>query len=412
MTVWRIRVRRDTPETGAFDWAALDAHGAVVDQGSSQRLPGRTGLCQLVVPSELVLLAEVDAPAAQQRRLSGALRFLVEDSVIPDPERLHVTAGPAADKDRLAVAVVDRLWLRSVLARLEEHGFTPVSASAECLLAPVAPGGWTVVWRGTEGFARTGTRKAFALDGVAPDGPPVSLHLALSEERPTRIVLRLAAGTELPDLQRWSEALGVPIEAGTPWLWAAAAWQPGLELLQGEFAQRNAQRSWSAHLRRPALLAAALVLVSSCGLALDWATKARERRALLGEMQAIYRQTFGDAAVIVDAPLQMQRGLSELRVRSGGSSLSDFLPLLALLTERVLEPARSRIENIGFERGTLTASLRPLPGRQAAELADELRGRSAVPGLSSRVEIVGPKGGESVRITVSPEGGQWTSARR
>ena len=125
-------------------------------------------------------------------------------------------------------------------------------------------------------------------------------------------------------------------------------------------------------------------------------------------MAAIYRETFGDAAVIVDAPLQMQRALAELRSRSGEAGPADFLPLLARASEP-LDPASARIERIAYERGSLSVTLRARDAAQAARLRDALR---PVPGRAPelRLEALDPAG-TTLRITASAEGTAWRSAK-
>jgi general secretion pathway protein L len=186
MIAYRIRVGRDTPVSGRFDWAALDSAGSVREHGSSELLPDTVAgsSCEIVLASDTVLLDEIEVPAAQQRRVSGALRFLIEDRVIPEPERLHVVAASTAGRDRLFTAAVDHQWLQSLLTRLQRAGLAPRSAVPECLLAPFTPGAWTVVWNGSESFARTGELAGFALDAMQDGTPPAALRLALENARP------------------------------------------------------------------------------------------------------------------------------------------------------------------------------------------------------------------------------------
>jgi general secretion pathway protein L len=124
-------------------------------------------------------------------------------------------------------------------------------------------------------------------------------------------------------------------------------------------------------LRRPAILAAALLALGSIALALDWSAKVREREALLAEMGAVYRETFGERAVVVDAPLQMGRALAELRSRAGQVGPADFIALLGVAAELLPDPA-GRIEALVYDGTALTLTLRP--AAQEA-LLKELRGK-------------------------------------
>ena len=394
MSVCRIRLGRDFPATGRFDWAMLDERGAMLESASSElAMPPRGRRCEAVLAAEMVLVERVSVPAAQQRRLQGAraLRFLAEDSLVPDPARVHVAAEPARQKDLLYVAIVDRDWLAQALGRLDRLGLRPAAAYPECLLPPLEPHAWVVVCNGAESFARTGEREGFALDSAAEGEPPVGLQLALDAARdagrpPERIVLRSAPGAPLPDAARWSEALAVPAERGAPWSWMQTADKPGLDLLQGEFARQGGGGSWRGRLRRPALLAAAALAVASCGLATDWALKSAERDRLHEEMRTLYRETFGPSAVILDAPLQMSRAHAELRWLAGQGGGGEFMTLLDALATRLPDPATQRAETLTYEAGRLTLSLRTPDPRQSAALAAQLRVKTPTPDVEVRVE--------------------------
>jgi general secretion pathway protein L len=407
-----LRLRRDSATTGSFEWAVLDEGGTVRETGiSSLGPPPFAGACRLVIASELVLLERVAAPAAQQRGLSSALRFLVEESAIPEPERLHVVAAPAPAADALCVAVIDRQWLERMLGRLARAGLVAVSACPECLLPELPPRAWTVVWNGDDSFARTGPAEGFALDSTDPGDPPVALRLALEHARgaasvPERIVVRVAPGVALPDCARWSAQLGVTVVPGPEWRWAQAQARPGLEILQGEFAPRAAGQSWTRRLRRSAIIAGMLVLLTTVGIAIDWAVKASERGALQKEMETVYRASFGANAVVVDPPLQMSRALASLRQQAGKPVAGDFLVLLASVADRLLDPQRQKLDSIAFADGTLTVSLRPQDPAQFGALLEELRAKATIRGLAIRVEPVAAAGSSTLRVVATLAPGQ------
>ena len=411
MTTCRIRVARDTPSTGAYAWAIVDDKQAVLDSGAAPERKPPVGACELVVASDLVLLDRIPAPAAQQRRISSALRFLVEDSAIADPERLHVAAAGTSARDTVSVGIVDRQWMEQMLARLERSGHLARSACPECLLPELLPRTWTVVWNGDGGFARTAVVEGFALDSTEHGELPVSLRLAMDAARsaasaPERLVVRLAGDVAPPDAEKWSSALGIPVESGPPWRWTDAPRNPGLDLLQGEFAPRAMDRGWTRALRRPAILAGILAIVCVFGIAADWSAKAYERRALTTEMQGIFRAAFGESAVVVDAPLQMDRALAQLRRQAGQIGADDFLALFGAVADRLLDPAKERIESITYGNGALTLLLRPNDAAQFSTRFSALRAQIPIPGLEIKLESAESSGRISLRATAVPGQGR------
>lgn len=404
MTTCRIRVTRDTPTSGAFEWVTLGKQGEMLASGSATLAQSPVaGPCEVVLASDLVSLERVAVPPSQQRRLGSALRYLVEELALPDPERLHVAAAPAPERGALCLGIVDRQWLRSLLEKLAGAKLDATAAYPETLLPTLLPHTWSVVWLGGEGFVRTGENEAVALDAAQRDGAPSNLRLALeqasvADSRPQTVVVRCGRGAAPPHIRAWSRALGVPVEAGPEWSWSDAQRRPPLDLLQGEFAARSIGAPWLRRLRRPAILAAALLALGSIALALDWWAKVRERDALLAEMHSVYRETFGERAVVVDAPLQMGRALADLRQRAGHVGPADFVALLGVAAELLPGPA-GRIEALAYDGTALTVTLRP--AAQEA-LLKELRGKIPPRGYEVTQQAAPGGGGMTLRLRPRP----------
>jgi general secretion pathway protein L len=376
--------------SGAFDYAAFDDSGSLIQSGTARLGDSPfAGDCELVLANDIVLLDCVAVSAAQRTRLAHGLRYLADGSTIPEPEAVHVAMAPGPKADSACLAIVDRQWLAQLIARLGRSGLAPHCAYPETLLAPLPAGAWVVVWNAGESFLRTGEFQGLALDEPQGDEPPVALRLALGEarekgEKPAQVVVRPAEGLAPPDVARWAEALAIEVQIGPVWRWTQFAPKPRLNLLQGEFAAAGSAHGWRGSLRRVATLFAALVLVASAGLAADWIVKAREQKALLGQMQGIFRETFGDQAVMVDPPRQMARALNDLKLRSGQTATSDFLPLLAAAAEAAPGLERQQIESLSYETGKLTLSLRSAP-------ATAVGTTKSVPGIQINSETSGSR---------------------
>ena len=214
-------------------------------------------------------------------------------------------------------------------------------------------------------------------------------------------MVRVAPGVALPDCARWASQLGVAVAPGPEWRWAQAQARPGVELLQGEFAPRAAGQGWTRRLRRSAIIAGILVVLTTFGVATDWAVKAGERRALLKEMESVYRASFGANAVVVDPPLQMSRALTGLRQQAGKPVAGDFLVLLGSVSHRLLDPQRQKIDSIAYDNGTLTVSLRPQDPAQSGALLEELRAKAAIRGLDIRIEPAAAAGNSPLRVVAT-----------
>jgi general secretion pathway protein L len=313
----------------------------------------------VIVPATRVLLLEAKLPKGNRKQLRQALPFAVEDKITADPETIHVAAGTMRADGNRPLAVIDKQWLRRVLDALIEADIFPRSIMVETLGPSLEPGSWTVVWRGQEGFVRTGPASGLSLAGN--QSPPLELRLALREQAaPQQIVVRPV--TELPDLARWSSELNLPIIRGRPWDWSESR-DEHINLLQGEFARARAA-NMSAKLRPVVILAGMIVALQFALTTYDWLKLRGESKRLNTEIQQTFRDAFPEAKVIVDAPLQMERNLAALRRTSGQAESGDFFPLLASAAQSV--KTAGSLRSLNYERDKVKLDVR-LPQSQSAE---------------------------------------------
>jgi hypothetical protein len=188
--------------------------------------------------------------------------------------------------------------------------------------------------------------------------------LALQASPPSKIVMHGARPA-------WAWGLGVPVESAPAWDWATAGSTAVLDFLE-----KQPRSGW----KRTAALAAALAIVGVAGLGLQWAAERHERKSLAAQMSALYRETFGPQAVILDPPLQMSRALTALRQQHGKASPSDFLALL-----EKIPPQGKNVESLSYANGRLTVALRGGEKLALAAEAPPKGGPATLPELRARL---------------------------
>ncbi|PWB59329.1 MAG: hypothetical protein C3F18_01025, partial [Nitrosomonadales bacterium] len=341
---WPPSAQESAGEAAAtFSWRLRGPQGKVLRSGHDVlgSMPAAEH-CHIVLPACRVLLSSVKPPARNRRKFMQALPYAVEDRIMAAPETIHVAAGEEQENGEMPLAIVDRAWLRQALDSLHGSGLRPARADVETLLAPCEAGAWALIWRGHGGFVRQGPHSGIPLDGGNAERPPAALQLAIAAatSKPGSIQLH-PDGASAPDLGAWSAVLGIPVTAAGKWEGPAAA-EPGINLLQGEFAARSTNADWLPRLR-PALMLAGLILGLQVTLTIgDWAWLRFETHRLTTFMEQSFRKAFPEAKVIVDAPLQMRRNLAELRHSAGIMDHNDFLPLLAQLAPKLGTEVRLR----------------------------------------------------------------------
>jgi general secretion pathway protein L len=409
MSLLRIHLPSAWPDADPatpLPWCRLGgARGELTDAGNAAlaELPP-ADTCELVIPAELVLLTRARLPRGSKQKMRQLLPFAIEDRLVAEPDTVHVAAGSHLADGQTALAVIDKAWLAQSLARLDAAGLRPRSAWPETLLAALPADGWTMVWDGRSGFLRSGTQTGMSLDGGSSAQPPAALLLSVAEARaaaalPQRLLLRLRESAPPPDVEAWSQALGVAVEVGEAWspLQHPDAPSGGIDLLQGAFAPSTPARQWWPSLRLPLLLAGLIVLLQLGATTVEWLQLTREKQRLQASMETSFRAAFPDARVVIDAPLQMQRNLAELRGTAGQPSPLDFLPLLARAATALDADSRSGLRAIQYEGSQIKLEV-ALRDRAAAEA---LIGRLVGAGLDSQLQDVSGSAPQSLaRIAI------------
>jgi len=379
-----------------------------------------------VVPARALSWQRVQMPAGvplgvgqQTPRLRSVLEGLLEDRLLDDATQLHFALQPGAHSvaqggEPVWVAVCDRAWLRENLQALEAAGRRVSRVVPEFAPGPTASGGPELCALGTP-------EEAFVvLTGQGADQGVAVLPL-------TPMALTLArAGTPMASATAEQDGNTLPVRA-EPAVAALAertlgqrvalhtASQRALDAARGDWdlaqfdlastgrtrALRKAGSALSALLNAPQWRAARwgvglLVVAHLVGLN-AWAWQ--ERQALAAKQAAVraaLTQTFPKVQVVVDAPVQMERELAQLRQAAGSVSARDLEPLLAA--------AGAALPSLE-QQGRLPTSIEYTPG----EL--RLRGVTLAPdeesALSARLQAAGYRarlddGSLLLRTEVSP----------
>ena len=304
--------------------------------------PGRAAEIVAIVPAQALSWQRITLPAgiavgtrSASSRLRSVIEGLLEERLLDEPELLHFALQPGARAGQSAwVAICDRAWLRSHLQALEAAGRSVDRIAAQ--LTPAAEGDTPRLWAvGTPESAWLLACGCSAEQGVA--WAPLSadgLALLGAPENLTVEAAPAVAGLAEQRLQRPMRLAGVAerlLEASrSPWNLAQFDLALGG---RGHTLRRLASASQSfarAPQWRATRWAIAVLIVAQIAGLNAWAWK--ERRALAAKQAAVRAsliETFPHIQLVVDAPLQMQREVAQLRQRTGSLSAHALEPLLA-----------------------------------------------------------------------------------
>lgn len=382
--ILRILLTESVPTVDTnLAWAVFETEGTVHRQGCSPLVDmPKTEHCEAIAPAAVMMLTAVKLPVRSGEKARRLLPFAVEDQLAVETDTVHFALGAPLAEGNVALAVVDKTWLKHSLAVLAEHGFLPRHLYPETLLPAWLDETWTMVWDGQQGFVRTGQYSGMALEGDLL--APLSLSAALRNQPPKQICWY---ADNLPD---WAANLSVPVILEPRWEWTQAAWQDvPLDLLQGELARRQFHWKGLPALKPVLWIALAILTLQLIGTGVEVWRLQHEKQQLQTSMEASFRQTFPEATVVVDPVLQMERQRATLRRAAGIADSHDFLPLLSKLMPLLPSVATQKIS---YENQSIKLELR-LPNVAAV---DAVRARMsgapfktefAVEGLIVRLKV-------------------------
>lgn len=351
----------------AVDWASSSDGQQVSNQGTSalSTLPADAELV-LVLPPQAVSWHRIVLPKVPAARVRAVLDGMLEERMLSDTAELHFALAPGAKAGASVwVAACQKAWVKSWIQALEGSGrpVTRIVPGLSPLGTPAASGGveasgmtvhWAhhqadQAWLASASAAGVSCTPLMAQAGAALDtlAPTDNTNVQWLAEPAT------AAQAEQCFDQRFT-LLTLP-----NWLLRCA--QSDWNLAQFDLSLSNSARRgqrlrqfWrqlrSAPAWRPARWGlAALVAVQLIGInAAAW----QERRALKTKQQAvgqILQTTFPNVTLVLDAPVQMQRELSNMLQSSGQLSTLDLEAMLsAIARASAKEPVALR--SIQYQR--------------------------------------------------------------
>lgn len=363
--------------------------------------------CVAIIAPDRVLSIAAKLPPGSRRRWKSVLPFAAEEYTLPDPEENHVAPGATLADGRTMLVVVDKQWLKRIVEACRTANLSLRRMIPETFLPTLAPETWALIWDGCGGFLRTGAANGMALDQGDGHTAPLALRLCLNSAQaalPQKIEVRFSQ--HAPEAERalpqWN-GLPVTLSTGTAWDWRSADIPAdALNLLWGDFAPRTRIGEWWPQLRPAALILLVALVVEAVGANIEWALLAHEKKNLTQEMGRIFHTAFGETSTLVNAPLQMQRNLAELRHTAGLPDDGDFLPLLDAAAAPLAAFPAGSVRALHFESGRLDVELKLAASGDFGKLRQQLENK----GIGVQMGDIHDAGnGAEGRMTLQPGSG-------
>jgi len=402
-------IRLDAAAGGTASWVAVDDTGALlgtIGSGALAQAAAAAGARQVVVlvPAVDVLRARASVPLRSGPRLLQALPFALEDQLAEDVDSLHFAAGSRSDDGSLGVAVVRHATMADWLARLATAGIRPARLCSAADAVASMPNTATVMLEGdtasltlpdgTSATVDTGAvpvlLELWAAGPADQEGEHEPLHLVAYGSEDSLATLGPALEALRPRLA--SLELRSLVEGPLPRLAAHIATSPGINLLQGGFAQRSSLRAYWPAWRLAAIFLLALVLVmTAVQLAGTYRTRQQLARINATVDQA-FHHVFPDAGPVADARAELSARLQQIGARGSGAN-HEFLDMLRVVAQSLGGTGNAHIEALSYRAGTLELRLRA----PSVEFLDRIQQQvSQTGGLQARIQSANASGNEVI----------------
>ena len=295
-----IRIR--DPEAGA-SWQVVDAHGAPQVHGGSGELERAAELAEgrrvlVLVPASEVFRARLDLPARGRRAAVKGARYALEGQIAGDVENLHFAIGPA-NGEQLEVAAVERGKIADWLDRCTDAGLKPAAVHGEGDALPELPNAAVALLEQDVLLLRDGGGQMVAAGPgeLAEIVDILGAEHAGEEAVPFRLVIFCDAARKEQAREAMAPLAGRDVEVRLleqgvlPQLAAGAMSGRAVNLLQGEFRQRNDQSRW---IRDLAIGLLAVAVLYPAYLAMEAWRVDREYQAVASVVNARLRQLMPD----------------------------------------------------------------------------------------------------------------------
>ncbi len=325
-------VRLGETEQSSVHWMVwAEAEQDIIASGV---LPTATALASLkeragnrpiiaLVPTGAVHLRTLSLPPRAGRKVLSALNYMVEEDVAGDPDSLFIALG-RREADQQPVAMVEKQQLGQWLAWLEDAQLRCHKMLPDVLALPHNDTGWTLLQLGEQWLVRQDSWRGM-------QGEPSWLFTAIEHQArqlPEPLNLIPVGELTLPNLAN-THVLARNFDHPLTEL-ARGATQATMNLLQGEFRQREQGSGQWQKWRLAAALAGLAVLLNILDSGVQLWQKQQQLAAVEAEIIASYKGAFPNARRIVNVRAQLRQQLAKLQTGGGAS-------MLALMNQ--LEPA-------------------------------------------------------------------------
>jgi general secretion pathway protein L len=346
-------------------WSHVNNQGELTSKITSGSLEDASVVAEqhkvvVLIDSTNVHLNHVKLPTSNRQKMMRAIPFALEDQLAEDVEAFHFVIGKTESDYGVPVAGIRKDAIESLLTRFGTAGITVDAVIPDAICSPIEDSQWTVVFHADKALIQFDAQIGTVIDTI---NLPLLLQSSLSEadSKPEKIVYYYLDGEE-PEFQPEeidSEVEAVKIAYNThPLVIFCGTYNNvrSLNLLQGQYKPRRKTTGQWYRWRLAASLAAIWLLLYVGTAAFEINRLDNKNRELGVEIDRIYKKAFPGSTRIINARVQMEQKLKELK-GGGNSGGNQFLALLTDSAKTLSNQKDIEIQSIDFRNNRMDIGL-------------------------------------------------------
>jgi general secretion pathway protein L len=358
----RLMIRYDSDDFTHWSWIPLDKNNRPIGEAGSGDLnalatDAKGKRLVLVIAGRSLLITTVELPDGNQRTISSAIPYAMEEQMAEDVEYMHFARGKRQADGMIPVVAISKQYLKDLLIVLAEADLYPTWAVAEPLLLPWDENELTILLNDTAAIVRNGETSGFECS--LKQLPLLLERLPVNEDENSQIIrvwnksidvdvshLLQADDKQLLVEQSYSD-FDQLTELGSKW--------PTINLLQGFDQQVSPQSSFGSWW--PAIAMSLLAITVYLGTSVyHYYDMQQEIKSITQKSEELFRKTFPEVKRIVKPLVQAQQKLDQRKLAHGQGE-DDLLALLYTLGQARKKISTIKFTNLEYRQQTLVIQL-------------------------------------------------------
>jgi len=337
-----IHFSPDNPETAS--WSLVNNAGELTSMITHGALSDAAAVAEkhksvVLLDNTSVYIGATQLPIKNRQKLLRAIPFALEEQIADDIDDLHFVAGKPQQDGSIPVAAIKKATLDSIIDIMNQAGIEPVAIIPDTLCLTASNGGqWAILLHAEQANLQLNTFNGSEFDR---DTLPIIISSLLQQESletPEKIILFTLDGEAEDDaIRTLIESLPDDIELikviynTHPLVIYCGQYNNAmpLNLLQDAYKPKSKGNVEWKRWRLAASLAAVWLVLGLGTATAEYYDLKDKNKQLSIQIEKIYKRAFPKSKKIVNARVQMEQKLKELK---GGSSTSEGTSMVALLT--------------------------------------------------------------------------------